>query len=625
MRTGESKSKEEEIKARMMRNASRLWGQPNSSVDSFDPLVGMLIGASAVEVSKIYDELESSQSRILERLASQLTPEIKRGPSAAHAIMHARSTEPEVELSKEFQFYTQKKLPLREGAVREEYTQVYFTPSLNIKLFDAQLKFMVHDSKIVAMEGLNERGEALDGKLGKRLSSQLNQSASHPIYFGLELNKKVSSIDGLSFYFDWLFSPEKSKLYQSLVHTRWFVGDRELQVNVGLGSEKESSIKALRIGLENDLARIEEMEVTSIYKNRFVTVEKNGSLNEQDFSNYPKEFEEVFGKEDLKVFKDQLLWIRVEVANPRAEFMSDLICMVNCFPILCRHLNEFSYRLQSSVNIIPLKVDAEFFYSVCAVRGSDNNLYVQHASKAFAKSKLGTYLLRQGGIERFDKRDANELLHYLIDLLRDESASFAVYGNDIISSNLRELNQSLNNLVQKVDLAEIKDELITYLVVKPVVDSDNVFVEFWTTHGSFANSIRTSTVFSALSGFDIKSNSMQLITTTQGGKDTPDSAELLRGYRKALMTRGRIVTASDIELFIQAEDKNGYVAKIAVSRGLENSISKNQGLVRTIEVNIIPTKEGLEQDWDSICYDWEQKLKSASSAFFPITVKMKAS
>src|SRR5688572_20213062 len=108
MDTIKSDISREKIKSRMLKNAVQLWGHQPSDVDSYDPLVGMLMGACATEFEKIYHEIYSSQARLIERLAQLLTPEINKGPEPAHAIMHLKSVEASTVINKESQFYTKK-------------------------------------------------------------------------------------------------------------------------------------------------------------------------------------------------------------------------------------------------------------------------------------------------------------------------------------------------------------------------------------------------------------------------------------------------------------------------------------------------------------------------------------
>ena len=472
----EYRTKEEEIKARMVRTASRLWGQPNSSAESFDPLVGMLLGACSVEMGRVYNELESSQARILERLAGLLTPEVQRGPKAAHAILQARANEPVGDLSKEFHFYYQKKLPQRENSLKEEYTSVYFTPVANTRVFDARVAALASGNSIWSIDGSNEKSLIAQSR-ETRLGNGQAHSLATSIYIGIDISRRVKSLNGMSFYFDWPFSSDKTSLYQSLENSKLFLGTKELKLSRGFQTaESFDSLTSLKSLLENDLCRIEEREIAMLYHPRFLTINDESEISlDHDLKNHPQEFSDVFDASALKQFNQPLLWLRLDVFSPRADISKDIQCLLNCFPIMSRHLNEFSYRLQSNTNIIPLKVDGEVFYSMCSLRGSDNKPFVRNTTKDFTKSKSGTFLLRQGGIERFDKRDASELLNYLIDLLRDESAAFAVYGNDLISSNLRELNQMLNSLIQRVEHTEVNDEQLTYLVIKPIEEGDNVF------------------------------------------------------------------------------------------------------------------------------------------------------
>ena len=57
------------IKSRMIRNASGIWGYPDSQdINSFDPIVGMIIGALADEIYNISGEIKKTDARIVEKL-----------------------------------------------------------------------------------------------------------------------------------------------------------------------------------------------------------------------------------------------------------------------------------------------------------------------------------------------------------------------------------------------------------------------------------------------------------------------------------------------------------------------------------------------------------------------------
>ena len=60
---------QDRIKDRILRRASRLWGYNElESENSFDPIVGLLLSAIASELDRLGFALESSNSRMIERI-----------------------------------------------------------------------------------------------------------------------------------------------------------------------------------------------------------------------------------------------------------------------------------------------------------------------------------------------------------------------------------------------------------------------------------------------------------------------------------------------------------------------------------------------------------------------------
>ncbi|NQU54762.1 MAG: type VI secretion system baseplate subunit TssF, partial [Bacteroidetes bacterium] len=100
----------EKISSRMIKNASRVWGFPDTqAASSFDPFVGMILGALSNEMAKISNDINSVESRVLEKLVELLTPEPITGPFPAHAIFRAKSVEPFFKLDPFYQFYINKR------------------------------------------------------------------------------------------------------------------------------------------------------------------------------------------------------------------------------------------------------------------------------------------------------------------------------------------------------------------------------------------------------------------------------------------------------------------------------------------------------------------------------------
>ena len=78
----------EAIQARLLQNATKLWGVKN--IQSLDPFVKLLIDAFSTEVFKANNEIHSSNGRVLEKLARMLTPSRYAHPTPAHAVAFSR-------------------------------------------------------------------------------------------------------------------------------------------------------------------------------------------------------------------------------------------------------------------------------------------------------------------------------------------------------------------------------------------------------------------------------------------------------------------------------------------------------------------------------------------------------
>jgi hypothetical protein len=141
----------------------------------------------------------------------------------------------------------------------------------------------------------------------------------------------------------------------------------------------------------------------------------------------------------------------------------------NTFPVMNRQLNDLKYRLKGGSNIIPLKTNGmEQFLSVRSL-SDESHPYRSTPFRKIEEEETGTYTLRNGGVERFDGRNAKEFISYLLELLRSESAAFSAYGNDFIASTLREMNQRIALMEQKTRaLVNSSGEIPHYIIAKPM-------------------------------------------------------------------------------------------------------------------------------------------------------------
>jgi len=299
-----------------------------------------------------------------------------------------------------------------------------------------------------------------------------------------------------------------------------------------------------------------------------------------------------------------------------------MTCAINCFPACNRRLvdNRRPYRLDKSLNIIPLQAD-DYFLAIHQVRSGDGKPFQAVPFFNIHQLEPGTFAIRKDRVGRFDSRNAQEMLNYVLELMRDEAAAFAATGGAIGSKDIIELEQNLNkienNLAKKVSEGDIEQ----YLILKPGKTTD-IYFSFWSTAGDQGNQIPAGSSYKTRS-VDFRSNSVLSVTTSLGGKKKPSEQEKLYTFRSNLLSRDRVVTKEDIKAACYAE-LGDSIQHVEIRKGFSNVPSHKQGLIRVLEVIITPAVEEKldESEWKRICDELTLSLEQRSSIFLPIKVRV---
>ncbi len=611
----------EYIKSRMIKNAASYWGYADSDIDSFDPVVKLLIESCATEIYKLTQEINSSQVRTLERLSSLLTPEVYTGSRPAHSIMYAKSVEPVCELHEGIQFFHQKKISSKLNGPLDTIIDLFFVPLTNQKIVDGALKFSASGSNLFSYNENNNREFFLKSRSGNKL----NEST---LWIALSLNEKISSLDDLTFYFDWRNQPDKSSLYKLLSATRWELDGNEMVMRYGLDNFLKTQNSEVE-DADQVAAQKVQKEIFSIYKNRYVSF--NGFKNDFKFNPYeslkfyPEEFEDSFSPEDLKQLTEKQVWLKVKFpAVFNESLLEDTFVSINCFPVVNKKLNQLRYRLPLNINIVPLIDSTGDFFCIKSLTGANNLEYHSSPLQKESDATPGTYTLRNRGVERFDDRNGKEFLEYLLELLRDESAAFAALGHDFLISSIRALNQDISLLEQKMiqNSSQVLNDPM-FIMMNPREDGEILYIEYWSTNGETANNIRTGTKLELYTGSDLQKESIVLMINTQGGTNQLSNEETLNAYRYSLLTRDRIITTEDIKSFFRFE-LSSRVKNVEVVRGVKMSNNPNEGLIKCVNIIITPTANSLSnEEWEQTLLDLQEKLESKSNPFTNFTLSLK--
>jgi hypothetical protein len=565
------------IKSRLTRQAAELWGYGEADLDAFDPLVNLLLEACAVEFEKIGQELHGTQSRLIERLATLLNPDVLDLPRPAHAVAQARAREPQVTLPEDSQFVYEPPTVGRQAAGQP----LYFSPLQPTRLVNGAVQCLATD---VAVWQVSATGQ-------KRLVAQAPApppTEHRRLWIGLSLPAEAQQLNDLTFYFDWLNEPHRAIYLPFLPGERWRLGEAELLPGQGLRTPDPSEAVLLDLdGEYNFLQRIEQ-QISALYAPLFVQVTGlANALATYVPRPYPAELATTFSNPavELQALTQPLLWVEVRFAHALPpEAFQQLTCAINCFPVLNRRLHKVLYRLQPALNLFPL-VSEEPFLAVRDVYSLSNVNFRSTTLHDLAEGATDTYTLRTHGVGRFDSRTSREALRELLELMRDESQAFTAAGTDFISGILRELDQNMARLEERLDRQRAAEQPAPFLLLRPKEVRDSVYLEYWSSNGVAANRLPAGSHLRVQDGHYVEE--VRLLTTASGGRERPRPEERTNALRRNLLARNRLVTLADIKAACWAE-LGEHLATVHVEKGFQMGATPTAGFVRCIRVQLTP-------------------------------------
>lgn len=609
----------EAIASRMFRNAARFWGLNDTNMDNFDPLVRLLVEACAVEIYRIDNEIAALQRSMTERLAGLLIPEAEAAPRPAHAILHATAADEAMYTALDAQFVHQKRIASVASGPLDSSMEVLFAPAGRFKTINGDIRLLAMGSNIYRLNGLQQKEILFKTSGNRHLPAQT-------LWIGLEAAPGADLTD-LPIFFQLKNTPHAARYLAMLHHARCTVQGRPVQLFRGLS---DTSFEEHNMPFENALEELYinrrlEKRLSRIYADHFLTIaaKGNGTLKNiapGSFTALPQELQGYLGATEAALLTQPLFWLKMELpAGFSVRVLDDLTVAINCFPVMNRRLNETSYRLNSYFNIIPL-LSTDQFSAVKSVEGTVMNEtgradYVYYPFDQYTEGKKGTYAVRTGDLERFDSRNAAEYLNYLVELLRDESRSFAAFGQEFMPMAIKDLNQNIGLIEQKINQnLHLLQSSPTYLLINPLAEGDTIFVQFWTNNGEAGNGIRSGSPVELYEGSSFRKESLVLMTSSEGGRDRLANTETLKAFKSVLLSRGRVVTAVDVKNFCAAHLQEA-AADISVERGVGISPMPGQGLMPVVNVRIKPAAGIAEQlDWERMKTELLAELRHHSAA-----------
>jgi hypothetical protein len=606
------------VKSRLTRQAAELWGYTEADLDGFDPLVNLLLEACAVEFEKVGQELHNTQARLIERLATLLNPDVVDAPRPAHAVARANAREALVQLPDDAQFVFEPSTAGRRATGQE----LFFSPLQATRLVNGAVRCLATDSVVWQIEPSGQKRPVAQ--------AVAPPPAQHRrLWIGLQLPTESVDLGDLTFYFDWLNEPRRAAYLAFLPGEEWRLGNAALTPIQGL-PEPEVVVGATGLpeGLnsEYDFLRRAEQHVRELYAPAFVRVAAPATaLAAYAPRPYPAELTDAFPDPatQLQALTQPLVWLEVRFAHALPpEAFDQLVCAINCFPVLNRRLHKVLFRLQPALNLFPLASE-EPFLAMRDVYSLSNVAYRSTTLSNLSEGATDTYTLRTHGVGRFDTRTGREALRELLELLRDESRAFTAAGTDFIGNILRELDQNMARLEERLDRRQAAEQPVPYVLLRPQNVNDSVYLEYWSSNGEGANRLAAGSRLRVHDGHYV--DEVRLLTTTSGGRERPRPEERTHALRRNLLARNRLVTLADIKAACWAE-LGAHLADVEVEKGFQTGATPAAGFVRCIRIHLtpLPASRLSAPEWQLAAQDLQTTLAGQSAMNLPYEVVVKS-
>ncbi|MCG8700776.1 MAG: hypothetical protein MI922_22170 [Bacteroidales bacterium] len=556
------------IKERMKSRSLDLWGVENPNL--MDPVIELLFDVFSYELSKIYQDVKLSDSKLLERLSKILVRENWSLPMPAHALLHTQPSESIMEIDEKSGYYLQK-------VTQSGVLDVIFTPLAKQKLVNARVYCAAFNKQLVFYSDNSEPQLTLK-------SYTENKLPDYNMWIGIEVEKHL------------LNRLEEIPLC-ILLH------DSGLIPFIKLARAYDSNgqeLELLQKVAEED--KVLEHYYTSVYhyyREFLYTLRlKEGKRNMQDLIGQVGEF---FDHAEMEEFNKELYWIKLEfpVAFVKDE-LEKVEPSINTYPVVNRRPAYKQHSVTRNGKIVSLNTrEKEYFLNIKSLIDDKGSEYKSALQNSIDRPDC-SYSLYTGVIEQFDERNAKAVLNQVIQTVREEGSSFSAVGYDIINAHLEDLKDRLDLLEQKVNyrfknVNDDSDRL--YLLTIPFSNSEQLECNYWNTLAEMANGIEKTTVLSQYQSGGIKAESIILKTDSTGGMLRRTTQNQVNNLRFGLLSKDRIVSNEDIKGHIKTI-MGENVQSVKIESGVSISTNPKQGLIRTINVNIQTAKAKFMNDED---------------------------
>ncbi len=552
----------EYIKDRMLKEVARIWNKNGHiNEDSFDPIVNMLVTALSSESEIMYKELGRSESRIADSLMSKLIPNINKGLQPGHTMVLLSVGEPSLSLP----LHTE--LVSHVSSFSEKLEEIHFVTAHDVNLFQGG---------VVGMYSASSSYSVVDYRFKVEGYISNKEIRNNQLIIDVEYMGDVLDINEIPLFFDLKLTDFKRRLfYESLSRSSFYINE------IPVSRKKVLKLNPLIEETDSPLLALEN-SVIDFYSHQYYLLDLPSHLRNK--------------KRSIDKKNKNTLSITIEFGSLLyPEIVKELFCYVNAVPVINVQKRNKIFKSKSKLPVIHLTQE-DSFYCIDSIYSDNGRKYLEYKGEVSNKEQQGAYHIRREGVEGLNGKTANEMIDYLLGILRNETAVLTSVTNGNFANDLKVLKQ----ITAKMEYS-LADKTSEYDSVYVFLNEDKVpeylFVDYYTTKGNEIGGIKINHPLFATKGTVLSQNGNFILSPFVGGRGVLKDEDYINEVRHSLLTNGRIVTSKDVICLVQ-KYFGKYVDNIMIEKGMLQSSDVNRGYLRTIDVKV---KTDGNLNWEECC------------------------
>ncbi len=616
-----SKSKKEIIANSLLQSAGLYWNNENEDAvkpidpEKYDPALARIFEANAVELEKLYSELEGLEQRVITRLSQTLVPDSSLLPLPAVTVAQLNTKFFRIEIRPEDNFTVSG-----QDDTGEQHTY-YFTSLFDHKFPRCELKYLLSNASLL--------------KFGDQIEEQKFSSfpATKHVWLGLDIGESVETDDQLIFFLGNKIVNEFDPDYavfgsvNSRYKTTWQInGNENLELKVHKGIEHfiESAdeqksdtttnlLNALRIPFSY------ENQIFTRFKDSFLTI-KSIPENLDDFKSVLPPVEDL-SNIDIPG-NTPLLWIKISFQLPiPTSFFKKNRLYTNCIPLLNRRLIEKNVSKSDFDRILLPLSTQDHFLSINKIWDETDDTNYERLDILNPDDQQGSYVLRSSeGVRRFNRHDASLQINRLLDTIQEEHTSFKEGGVSRLKEDFTVINKAMNRIKRIMYDDYYKKGLRTsfFAIANFRPSALNIYYNYWETQGERLNHLKNKNNLE-VRAMDIRGVKGVSIIPIQEGRGELKEEDYLSLLKESILSRNKIVTKGDIEQHLERYEQT-FVLKNIERELIKNQNTRSYERVILVKLHLLENSPRSGEIKAFLTSRLQNELNALTTFFTPIKV-----